>query len=85
MAITPGSGLAGGSRLVRRLDEYLYRYRDQKERTAKTWYLRNLTDGLPRTWSAGKGQPTSSLAFYSRCHDDLPIMMWSVFLQATQR
>ncbi len=28
------------------------RYRDQNETTAKTWILRNWTDGRPRTWSA---------------------------------
>jgi len=28
------------------------RYRDQNETTARTWILRNWTDGRPRTWSA---------------------------------
>lgn len=30
---------------------YLVTYNVQKETTAKTWYLRNLTEGRPRTWS----------------------------------
>lgn len=30
---------------------YRSKYRDQNETTAKTWILRNLVEGRPRTWS----------------------------------